>query len=85
MFPAQEPGGTGPPLKKNTAEKTVTTETISRWRMTDWITYRLPDGSEYKESFRTAISQAYHRHWERYSRMERRNKRDKDAGKLLAR
>jgi len=67
------------------AKKTVTTETISRWRMTDWITYRLPDGSEYQESFRTAISQAYHRNWERYLRMERRNKRDKDAGKLLSR
>jgi len=67
------------------AKKIVGMETISRWSMTDWITYRLPDGSEEKESFRTAISQAYHRNWERYSRMERLNKRDKDAGKLLVR
>ena len=67
------------------AKTPAATEKVSRWRMDDWITYRLPDGSEYKESFRTAISQAYHRHWERHSKMERLNKRDKDAGKLLPR
>jgi len=59
--------------------------TVSQWRMTDEITYRLPDHTEYKQSFRAAISQAYHRSWDRHSRMERQNQRDKDAGKLLPR
>jgi len=60
-------------------------ETVSKWCMTDVITYRLPDHTEYKESFRAAISQAYHRSWERHSRMEMKNQQDKDAGKLLLR
>jgi len=55
------------------------------WSMTGEITYRLPDHTEYTESFRAAISQAYHRSWGRHSRMERKNQQDNDAGKLLPR
>jgi len=61
------------------------TKTVSGWCMTDVIKYRLPDHTEYKESFRDAISQAYHRSYERHSTMERKNQKDKDAGKLLSR
>jgi len=67
------------------AVETVAVETVSRWSMTDVITYRLPDGSECRESFRAAISKAYHVNWARYTRMERNNQRDQDAGKLLPR
>ena len=67
------------------AVETVAAETVSRWSMTDEITYRLPNGTEFREPFRAAISQAYHANWERYVRMEKLNQRDKDAGKLLPR
>jgi len=67
------------------AVETVAAETVSRWSMTDDITYRLPDGTECRESFRGAISEAYHLSRERYARLERLNQRDKDAGKLLPR
>jgi len=48
--------------------------TVPRWCMTDMITYRLSDNTEenpqlHMETFRAAISQAYHRNWERHSRM----------------
>jgi len=64
--------------------------TKPRWCMTDEITYRLPDHTEENpqletETFQAAISQAYHRNWERHSRMVNKNQKDKDAGKQLPR
>jgi len=64
--------------------------TVPRWSMTDKITYRLPDHteenpSEREETLRDAISQAYHRNWERHLRMVKDDRKDKDAGKQLSR
>jgi len=64
--------------------------TKPRWSMTDKITYRLPshteeDPAEYTETVRDAISDAYHHNWNLHSRLVRRDKKDKDAGKPLPR
>ena len=64
--------------------------TVPRWCMTDIITYRLPDHTEENpqlrmETFQAAISEVYHRNWERHSKMVNKNQKDKDAGKPLYR
>jgi len=64
--------------------------TVPRWSMTDKITYRLPDHTEedpnlVTETLQAAISEAYHRNWERHSKMAIKNQKDEDAGKPLYR
>jgi len=52
------------------------------------ITYCLPDHTEENpqlrmETFQAAISETYHRNWERHSAMVNKNQKDKDADKPL--
>jgi len=53
--------------------------------MTDRITYRLPDNTEVYETLQEAVSDAYHREWSNHSRLLKRDKKDKEAGKKLSR
>ena len=63
---------------------------VSRWAMTDEITYNLPGHTEenprlHRESLQAAVSEAYHASWKRYSKSRNKNQKDKDAGKPLSR
>jgi len=63
---------------------------VSRWEMTDEITYTLPGHTQanprlYKESFQVAVSEAYHAHWKQFSALSNKNQKDQDAGKQLSR
>jgi len=61
-----------------------------RWSMTDKVTYRRPNHTQevpdlVEETLQAAISGAYHHNWTLHSRLLKRNKKDKDAGKQLSR
>jgi len=63
---------------------------VSRWAMTDEITYNLPGRTEenprlHRESLQAAVSEVYHASWKRYSKSRNKNQKDKDAGKSLSR
>jgi len=58
------------------------------WLMTDLITYRLPSHTdavpdERTETVQDAISGAYHQNWKAHSSLERKDKRDTEAGMSL--
>jgi len=63
---------------------------VSRWVMTDEITYTLPGHTEvnprlHRESLQAAISEAYHASWRRHLKSMNKDQNDEDAGKLLGR
>jgi len=63
---------------------------VTRWAMTDEITYTLPDYTEenprfHRELLQAAISEAYFANWRRFLKARNKNQKDTDAGKPLSR